>query len=423
VTTQQSSRSGLMLLAILIVACCGAALAQEPATPAQEPATQQYHVFNLSSLGGTVSRGYSVNNRGWVAGYSNLPGNPSRHATLWRDGLVVDLGTLGGPNSSVAWPVKNNRGVVVGIAQTAKPDPLGERWSCSAFFTGPNSAGFTCRGFVWEKGMMKALPTLGGNNGFATAANNRGLIVGWAENTVRDPTCVAPQVLQFRAVIWRLERRQIQELPPLPGDTSTAATAINDKGQVVGISGTCDQAVGRHTARHAVIWEDGAVTDIGNIGGETWNTPMAINQQGDVVGFGALAGSAPDAPILRAFIWTKKGGIRNLGTLPGDTSSEAFGINELGQVVGRSCGPSGCRAFLWENNVMKDLNMLKAPDYIPVLELANDINDLGEITGRAIDSRTNERPAFLAIPRDCLDSNETVSSEARAKVIPPKDMR
>ena len=38
--------------------------------------------------------------------------NPSRHAVLWLDGSIIDLGTLGGPNSSVAWPVKNNRGLI-----------------------------------------------------------------------------------------------------------------------------------------------------------------------------------------------------------------------------------------------------------------------------------------------------------------------
>ncbi|MFP5287305.1 MAG: hypothetical protein ACLGI9_16315 [Thermoanaerobaculia bacterium] len=78
--------------------------------------TGEYQVTNLPTLGGTVSRGNSINNRGWVAGYSNLAGNPSRHATLWLDGTAVDLGTLGGPNSSVVWPAKNNRGLIVGIS-------------------------------------------------------------------------------------------------------------------------------------------------------------------------------------------------------------------------------------------------------------------------------------------------------------------
>lgn len=359
----------------------------------------EYHVTNLSSLGGTSSRGNSINNAGWVAGYSNLPGNHSRHATLWAAGQIFDLGTLGGPNSSVVWPVKNHSGVIAGIAQTAIPDPLGEAWSCGAFFPGPNNTGFTCLGFVWEEGVMRALPTLGGNNGFATGANNRREVVGWAENTVHDPTCVAPQVLQFHAVMWGPRKNKIQELPPLRGDTSGAATAINDRGQVVGISGTCDQAVGRFTAAHAVLWEDGGVTDIGNLGGQTWNTPMAINQRGDIVGFAGQPGDDPDDPILHAFFWTRRDGIRDLGTLLGDLTSQANGINDRGQVVGTSCPAVGpCRGFLWQHGVMTDLNVLVQPGYASHLETAQDINDFGQIAGRSLNLSSNERLAFVATP-------------------------
>jgi len=359
----------------------------------------EFQVENLPSLGGTVSRGNSIDNRGWVAGYSNLAGNQSRHATLWRDGSAVDLGTLGGPNSSVAWPVKNNRGLLAGISQTATPDPLGESWSCAGFFPGATATGFTCLGFVWEDGVMRALPTLGGNNGFATGANARGQVVGWAENAVHDPTCVPPQVLQFRAVIWGPGAGQIEELLPLAGDTSTAATAINNRGQVVGISGTCDQAVGRYTAAHIVLWEKGAVTDLGNLGAPWWNTAMAINQGGDVAGFAGVPGGDADNPILHAFLWTRSDGIQDLGTLPGDATSQANGINDRGQVVGTSCDAAGNRrAFLWEDGVMTDLNTLVAPGYTGILTTAQDINDRGEITGRAFDPVTGARPAFLAIP-------------------------
>jgi probable HAF family extracellular repeat protein len=359
----------------------------------------QYRVTNLPSLGGTVSRGNSVNDLGWVAGYSNLAGNQSRHAALWLGGSLLDLGTLGGPNSSVTWPVKNVWGLIAGIAQTAAPDPLGEAWSCAAFFPGATGTGHTCLGFVWEGGVMRALPTLGGNNGFATGANDLGQVAGWAENTVHDPTCVPPQVLQFRAVVWGPGRNQIRELPPLPGDTSGAATALNDRGQVVGISGTCDQAVGRYTAAHAVLWENGNIKDIGNLGGSSWNTPMAINERGDVVGFASQPGDDPDNPNLRAFLWTRAGGIQNLGTLPGDVYSEAHGINEWRQVVGISCDAAGaCRAFLWQNGVMIDLNTLAAPGYGGVLTTAQDIDDFGVITGRAFDPTTGTSPAFRATP-------------------------
>ena len=379
--------------AILAVACA-AGLATAQASSAAEA---RYRVSNLSTFGGTVSRGNTINDFGWVAGYSNLAGNQSRHASLWRDGRQTDLGTLGGANSSVAWPVKNLRGMITGIAQTATPDPLGEHWSCSVFFTGPLAFGNTCLGFVWQAGRMRALPTLGGNNGYATGSNNWGQVAGWAENAVHDPTCTPPQVLQFRAVVWGPGKEQIHELPLIAGDTSSAATALNDHGQVVGISGLCDQAVGRLTAQHAVLWENGKATDIGNLGGEDWNTPTAINQRGDIVGFAGEAGDI-EGNILHAFIWTRHDGIKPLPPLDADVFSEALGINEWRQVVGISCNDVECRAVLWQDGVATDLNTLVKPGYTDHLDLAQDINDFGQITGRALDPVTGERPAYLAVP-------------------------
>jgi hypothetical protein len=99
---------------------------------------------------------------------------------------------------------------------------------------------------------------------------------------VHDPACVEPPELQFGAVLWGPRDDQIRELPPLPGgDTVSAATALNDRGQVVGISGICDQAVGRFSAIHSVLWEHGLPIEIGDLGGVAWNTPMAINHFGD----------------------------------------------------------------------------------------------------------------------------------------------
>ena len=380
-----------MFFLILIAACGGAALAQTP----------QYSVVNLDTLGGAVNRGNSINDQGWVAGYSDLSGDERRHAALWRNGSTLeDLGTLGGPNSNVTWNVKNNRGVIVGIAQTATPDPLGEYWSSSAFFPGPNNVGFICLGFRWENGVMTALPTLGGNNGFATGANNHGQIVGWAENTCEDSTCVPPQVLQFRPVVWGPQPNAIHQLPLFAGDTSGAATAVNDRGQVVGISGICDQAIGRYTAKHAVIWQNGWVTDIGNLGAEWWNTPTAINQRGDIAGF-AGDPAFPEGDILHAFKWTKKDGIQELNALPGHVYSEADGINEHRQIVGTSCDPDfvDCRAVIWEKSVEPtDLNTLIPPGSTARLENGRDINDGGEITGRSIDPVTGARTPILLVP-------------------------
>src|SRR5213082_2001984 len=262
-TTQLTTkRASQILFIILIAVCCGATLALAQA-PAKAKPKVQYNVSDLASLGGTSSGGNSINDQSWVAGYSRLP-DRNRHATLWRNSSLTDLGTLGGPNSSVTWNVKNTAGIVVGISQTADPQLLGESWSSAAFYSTPNNVGYINLGFVWEQNQMRGLPNFpGGNNGFATGANNLRQVVGWAENDVHDPTCVSPQVLQFRPAVWTLGSPDvITDLPLISGDSSGAATAINDNGQIVGISGICDQAVGRHTARHAVLWENGTVTDI-----------------------------------------------------------------------------------------------------------------------------------------------------------------
>jgi hypothetical protein len=49
---------------------------------------------------------------------------------------------------------------------------------------------------------MEPLETLGGNNSAATGANNRGLVVGLAETSTRDSNCVSPQMLDYEAVVW-----------------------------------------------------------------------------------------------------------------------------------------------------------------------------------------------------------------------------
>jgi probable HAF family extracellular repeat protein len=362
-------------------------------------AQQQYTITDLPSLGGTNSRANSINNREWLSGYSNLAGNQRRHAVLWREGAITDLGTLGGPNSAVTWSVKSNSGLVVGIAQTAAPDPLGEAWSSAAFYPGATGSGYINLGFAWENGVMRGLPTLGGNNGFATGANSRGQIVGWAETPVRDVTCVPPQQLQFLPVVYGKNPNDVAALPLPTGDTSGAATGINEQGQIVGISGICDQAVGRYTAKRALLWDkNGNIIDLGNLGAPWWNTPTNINQRGDVVGF-AGDPAFPEGDILHAFIWTAKDGIQPLPALPGHTDSEAYGINEKRQVVGISCDSDfvDCRAVMWEDGVVKDLNDYKPATYPGRLEQAKDINEAGEIAGRSIDP-VGVRRAFLATP-------------------------
>lgn len=384
-----------------------------------------YTVFNLGTLGGTISSGNTINNLSLAMGSANLPGDTTTHATVWLYGLKFNLGTLGGPNSNIVFPNRNDRGEIAGISETSATDPLGEQWSCSAFF--PTITGHICLGFVWQWDKMTALPTLGGNNGFAAAVNNRGQVVGWAENKVHDQTCVSPQVLQFEAVIWGPAKGQLEELHPLHGDQDTAATAINDRGQAVGISGTCDVAVGAYSAKHAVLWENGAVVNLGSLGGAGWNTPVAINDRGEAAGFSDLPGDVSGGvltPNFHAVIWTKDHVIRDLGALPGDTVSEATGINNQGQVVGVSFPSS--HAFIWQDGVMTDLNTLIPSDSPLSLISTGDINDKGEITGQACvvsSSGCSETPAFLAIP-DCeWDASHAAFGEANSVTVPEEIRR
>lgn len=395
---------------VLFIAGCasnaGTGAMQPPGLPAAGSATSsQYTVAALSPLAGASAGANSINNANWASGVSSLSSSSYIHAALWENGgSPIDLGTLGGPNSAVEWPVKNDHGLISGISETSASQRLGELWSCALGFFPQPPSGHICRGFAWENGTMTELPTLGGNNGFAAGANDAGTIVGWAETRKRDSTCTSPQVLQFEAVIYGQHGKKIRELHPMRGDPDGAATEINDRGDVVGISGICDQAVGRFTAKHAVMWRHGKILDLGSLGGVAWNTPMAINDKGEVVGFSDLSGDQSGNPNFHAFLWTKRRGMVDLGTLPGDAYSEALGINDAGVIVGASYGAnfSTSRAFIYQNGTMTDLNSLVATSSSLYLLYANDINDAGVIAGGACvlagSGCGSDFPAYMATP-------------------------
>jgi hypothetical protein len=58
-----------------------------------------------------------------------------------------------------------------------------------------------------------------------------------------------------------------------------------------------------------------------------------------------------------------------------------------------------CSAFLWERGVMTDLNTRKGSGFSDHLEHGQDINESGQITGRAANLTTLVRSAFRATPR------------------------
>ncbi len=317
-----------------------------------------YYVFNLGEAPGPASAAAaSINNIGWLAGDA-YPTATTEHAEASGRSSARPRHPRWGQQRR-GRPNKNDLGEIVGIAEAADTNPLGEDWSC-ALANFPTITNHICFGFAWQDGVMSPLPALpGGIDSYAAGVNNRGQIVGWAENSVHESTCVPPQVLQFEAVIWGPALDHITELPPLPGDLDGAATAINDKGQVVGISGICDQAVGRFSAKHAVLWDNGTPIDIGNFdGGVAWDTPTAINNKTQIVGFANLPNTPSGAFNPVAFLWTKEHRIQELLPLGQDTNSWAWGINGQGQVVGQSFGASDARAFLYQDGKMMDSNTL-----------------------------------------------------------------
>jgi probable HAF family extracellular repeat protein len=362
------------------------ALLAVPVQPAaQEQQTKErrhYTVTDLGTLGGTFGQAFGINNESWVGGWATTVGDATAPAFLWRRGRMTSLGTLGGIVGEAT--ALNEQGEVVGASETSTVDPLGEEF-CGGTFFDQNQV--VCLPFLWRHGVMTPLPTLGGNNAGASGINNRGQVVGVAENAIHDPTCVPPQVLQFKPVIW--ENGEVRALPTVSGYPDGAVQSINDRGQAVGVSTDCI-----FSTAHGLLWEHGRFTDLGSLGG-TQTAPAAINNRAQVIGSADLPPGGG-----HAFFW-QDGGITDLGTLPGDVESFGNAINDKGQMLGQSCDAnSNCRAFLWEDGAMTDLNSL-IPSYSQLqLFDANGINSRGEIVGLAIQTSTGELRAYLATTCD-----------------------
>jgi probable HAF family extracellular repeat protein len=354
------------------------ALAPTPATARHLPsaAPPHYRLTVLGTLGGTFSAANGLNNRGVVAGVSTLPGGKHDRAFQWEHGSMTGLGTLGGPDSFVQEShAINNRGTIAGFSETARPDPNGSDFCGVASFTNLGN-GLTCLPFVWRQGVITSLPTLGGNNGFASGINNRGQVVGTAETSHPDAACAPALNRRFEAVIW--QHRQARELPPFPGDADGVANGVNNTGQAVGASGSCAMAFGN--AAHALLWQHGHAINLGNLGGTTGNYAFGINNRGQAVGTSALPGNA----IHHAFLW-QHGTMTDLGALPGDVFSLANAINNRGQAVGFSQDAAGnSTALLWQHGVIANLNTLIPPGSHFLLLEALGINDRGQIVGYGI---------------------------------------
>jgi probable HAF family extracellular repeat protein len=346
-------------------------------------------LHDLGSLpGSNTSNANWISDSGLVAGFSEteaidpLLGLREAHAVLWKNGEIIDLGTLEGGHESVAFAV-NSRGQVAGAAFNTVPDPL-------------SPVGTQQRTFIWENGVMRDLGTLGGPDAGLVGSfkgnvemNERGQVVACSfTNSTINPVTSTPTVDPF---LWDKEQGMI-DLGTL-GGTSGCAIYLNNRGQVVGYSNTAGDLT-----THPFLWERGEIKDLGTLGG-TFGFANWISEAGEVAGTASIQGGQ-----VHAFLW-KNGIMTDLGTLPGDSCSSSQAVNSKRQMVGNSTSSTVCdftsrRAILWENDgPMVDLNALVPSGSGLQLNGAVDINNRGEIVGSGI-LTNGDAHAVLLIPCD-----------------------
>jgi probable HAF family extracellular repeat protein len=283
-------------------------------------------IHDLGTLGGTSSLATDVNNLGQVTGFaqnatpdsfSMLGVSTQTRGFIWQNGKMLDLGTLGGPDSFAQYA--NDHGQVAGVSYTSD-------------IADPNTGLPQLDPFLWEKGKMKDLGNLGGSNGplgpFIFGLNNQGQVVGLM--TLQGDLFV-------HAFIWDGEK--LSDLGTFPGGDTSIAFGINDAGEVIG-----DAWFPGDEVKHAVLWRKGVMTDLGTLNGDPCSSTENINSKGQVVGASQSAAGGCDL-FTSAFLWENGGPMVDLNTLvtPGSSLhlNGASMINERGEITGRGVMP-GC---------------------------------------------------------------------------------
>ena len=214
---------------------------------------------DIGTLGGPDAVSTTLNAAGQITGqsYTNSAANPATGVPtldpfLWTSGHMRDLGTLGGTFGFANW--LNSRGEVAGFSDLA-----GDQ---------------TAHPFLWASGHMRDLGTLGGDNGFASWVNERGDVVGGAQ---------APDQ-NFHGFLWR--NGQMHDLPPVGGAPWAFANSVNDYGQVAG-----NETDTNGNELTAVLWSGGDGYDLNTLIAPSplrLITAEYINDQGEIVGHGVL---------------------------------------------------------------------------------------------------------------------------------------
>lgn len=244
------------------------------------------------------------------------------------------------------------------------------------------------------------LGTLGGptsyfSNGNDGILNNQGTAAGWADTSAADPYapfCFNPDCFVSHAL--QSQDGVVTDLGVLPGGASSNAAWITANGLIVGTSqnGQIDPLFSGFPEMHAVIWRDGAITDLGTLPeGGYESVGISANNDGHIVGFAlntnpdpfSLAGPGFFPTQTRAFLW-RGGTMQDLGTLGGNDAA-AFFVNDRGQITGQSytnttpnstTGLPTAHSFFWEKGEMLDIGSLGG-----TLGNPTSFNNRGQVVG------------------------------------------
>lgn len=286
-------------------------------------------IINLGTIeGGYESNAFAVNDRGDVAGvFLNTIPDPFSvfglqvRAFVWRNGVMKDLGTLGGPEASAYF--MNEHGQVAGTSFiNSKPNPPINFLPCQSSNGLP-----TQDPFLWENGNMIDLGTLGGTCGTPNYLNSHGEVVGLS-NVAGDQS--------FHPFRWT-KAEGMKDLGTF-GGSSGQANWINEAGEVIGwATNHGDQAL------FAFLWKHGVLTNLRTLKGDSCSAALGINSKSQVVGLSANACTFT-AEDRRASLW-EKGHVIDLNVfLPPGTDlqlTDAYNINDRGEIAGLGV-PPGC---------------------------------------------------------------------------------
>jgi probable HAF family extracellular repeat protein len=229
-------------------------------------------LYDLGTLGGRSSGATAISNGNQITGWSETdPGSldaTETHAFLWEHGSLKDLGTLGG-DFSFGQDV-NNRGQVIEFSSTNSVDPGTGQPAQHPFF--------------WQNGKMIDL-SLGGSAGGSDFLNQRGDAIG-------DSTL--PGDAEDHAFLW--SRGKLRDLGTL-GGTFSRPTGLTEEGHVSGVASTADDQL-----LHAVLWRDNHTVDLGTIPGDACSFAWGLNSSDQVVG---ISLPSCDFSVARAFFWEK----------------------------------------------------------------------------------------------------------------------